>query len=560
MGIAPAGPSESFGKLRFWLERWWSRAPWVAMLGLGIVLAGQLQQIGDFRVDDAYISFSFSKNFGAGNGLVFSHGMRVEGYSNFLWVILVGLGYLVSPGLEPYRLARILAVGFLLATAVLVYRQSRRRAGVWFAIGALVPLAYCSDMARAAVSGLETVAYVFAYALGWALLSSDSPEIRRRALWAFLPMALFRIDGFVPALAAIGFELADRVIHRRFDLASLARWLLPPLLVWLAYYAWRYAYYGLPLPATYYAKTLANATEPDRGFNQLWAFLKASGGLALVPLAIVGVVRGARRAGLALLTGIAVQIWYVGQVGGDWMPFWRFFLPLIPPTLILASWGAAHLWQEARLWGWELRFVYLAGLAALLVFVTRRVDASTTETPEEKQILAEAQHTLTHTRDNLLAVADLVRLIPRKPGEKLVTDYAGVFSVYTDATIIDQWGLCNEDIALNGGMEGINSIYGKECSECYARINPDYFHLIVPIVRSPKAIRSPIEAVSQIFQGWAIDRVIGLRQNFAVGRVVEEDSERTVWFMEKRRPGIPLVPRRPAPGIMIDYPFEVAVK
>ncbi|HEY4160071.1 MAG TPA: hypothetical protein VGM29_18290, partial [Polyangiaceae bacterium] len=38
-------------------------------------------------VDDAATSMQYAKNLALGNGLVFNVGERVEGYSNFLWVL-----------------------------------------------------------------------------------------------------------------------------------------------------------------------------------------------------------------------------------------------------------------------------------------------------------------------------------------------------------------------------------------------------------------------------------------------------------------------------------------
>jgi hypothetical protein len=131
-----------------------------------------------------------------------------------------------------------------------------------------------------------------------------------------------------------------------------------------------------------------------------------------------------------------------------------------------------------------------------------------------------------------------------------------VFSVFTDAEIIDMWGLCNADIALNGGTNGINSMYGKECAECYARLDPDYFHIVAPMARDLDSFHSVSQVVSNVFQGDAIDRVIHIRRNFTAGRVFEEATGRTLWFLERRRANRPLVKRWPARGIRVDYPFE----
>ena len=45
----------------------------------------------DVVQDDAYISLVYSKNLVAGDGLVFNLGERVEGYTNFLWVMLLAV-------------------------------------------------------------------------------------------------------------------------------------------------------------------------------------------------------------------------------------------------------------------------------------------------------------------------------------------------------------------------------------------------------------------------------------------------------------------------------------
>jgi hypothetical protein len=189
------------------------------------------------------------------------------------------------------------------------------------------------------------------------------------------------------------------------------------------------------------------------------------------------------------------------------------------------------------------------------VFAAEHMHSEWVDTPQERDKMANVKHVVKHTTENLLGVKDLMAYVVRRPGDRLVTDYAGVFSVFTDALIIDQWGLCNEDIALHGGINGIMPIYGKECSACYARLKPDYFHTFVPITREEHSFQSVPQIIDNIFQGPAIDKVIPLHL-FAAGRVVEEASGRTLWFLERRRPELPIETRRPRAGIRVDYPFE----
>ena len=55
-----------------------------AAVGFSLLVVGQ----GSW-CDDAFISFRYARNLFEGNGLVFNPGKRAEGYTNFLWCLLV---------------------------------------------------------------------------------------------------------------------------------------------------------------------------------------------------------------------------------------------------------------------------------------------------------------------------------------------------------------------------------------------------------------------------------------------------------------------------------------
>lgn len=534
-----------------------ARVAWALFaLLLTVVAVDQVNRSLPFRVDDAYITFSFSKNLGTGHGPVFSHGLRVEGYSNFLWMLVVAVRYVFSAQGDPYGFARVVAFGCVLATCVAVYRLTRRAASSAVSLLAVGLLACCSDLFRAAASGLETTAFCAAIVLGWVVYLEEPPTQRRWSLLAFVPAALLRIDGFVPLLVVFGVEVLSAIAQRRFSFFKLARWAGPAFALWGAYFAWRYAYYGLPLPTTYYAKTLVAANEPGRGANQAWDFLHDYGALPLLPLLGVPLVRGPRYEAACLSIAVVLQLFHAVNVGGDWMPFNRFFLPIVPLLAVLVAWGVAGAFQSVVASSWVVRLGTGLVVFAVLGFAAVHMHMASIDTPQERDKLGNATHVGKHTKENLLAVKDLMSYVVRRPGDRLVTDYAGVFSVFTDAQLIDMWGLCNEDIALHGGINGINPIYGKECAACYARLEPDYFHVNVPMARRENSFRNLGEVLNNVFQGQAIDAVIDIRHRFAVGRVVEESSGRTLWFLERRRPELPLEVRRPASGFRVDYPFE----
>jgi hypothetical protein len=538
---------EARGRRALWLACW---------LLLFLVALDQVRRAWAFRVDDAYITFSFSKNLGSGHGPTFSHGLRVEGYSNFLWMVLIAVRYLFVPDGDPLGFARLLAFGCLGAVVIVVYRLTRRAACPAAALAATALVVSCSDLFRAAASGLETVPFALAIAVGWSMYLQEPAEARRWSLLPFLLAALLRIDGFVPLLAVCGVEVLTALSEHRFKPLKLLRWAAPVVLAWGAYFLWRYEYYGLPLPTTYYAKTAVSLRDPDRGLRQAFDLVRDYGVLAVLPLALLPLLRGPRRATAALSCAVVLQVFYAASVGGDWMPFNRFLLPIVPLAVVVVGWGMQRVWVLFRgLRGLPALLVAAGGVGAVL-FSCTHMHAGWVDTPQERDKLSTARFVGDHTRNNLLAVKEMMAYVVRRPGDHLVTDYPGVFSVYTDAEVIDMWGLCNADIALHGGTHDINPIYGKECAECYARLKPDYFHVGVPLLRKQDAFHDIAGVLANVFQGAAIDRVIQVRQHFAVGRVVQEATGKTLWFLERRREELPLRTRSAAPGIRVDYPFE----
>ena len=100
----------------------------LAAAGLVLVLVAHVAYRSTpwFPADDAYISFRYADNWASGEGPVFNPGERVEGYSNFLFVLLLKL--CAEVGLTPPLAARALNGGAVLAMAmVLLFASPGRR-------------------------------------------------------------------------------------------------------------------------------------------------------------------------------------------------------------------------------------------------------------------------------------------------------------------------------------------------------------------------------------------------------------------------------------------------
>lgn len=516
-----------------------------------VLVSHGISLVGDYRIDDAYITFAYSRNLAEGNGPIYGHDMRVEGYSNFLWMILIAFGEILR--IDPLTFARLLGGGFFVLTLGSTWLLARKWAGPVGALIVTLCLASSSDFHRAIQSGLETVAFCGFIAAGFCHYFSEAPSARKWSLLWFSGAALTRIDGIVPFSLLVGLEgLRWFFQGRRERLPQLVRWVAIGAAPVCVYWLWRYSYYGLLFPLTYYAKASLAVEMDYRGAAYVFNGLQDSG-LWIPLLAAVfglGLCGGAKQVLVAgFITG---TVGYIIHVGGDWMPFNRMLLPVVPPLLVLSSVAPRKIAPS-----WSALKNPRGGLAALLfgafhAWCAVYLSQASVDTPFEQRKLAEAEHHVNHTA-GLLKARPFVNAIIREPGDRLVTDYGGVFAYDTRATVIEMWGLANRDIALRGNTDGVAAIYGKTCVPCYREFEPDYFHSIVPLLRGQTDFRSRRQLIHQIFQGPAIDRVIGLSKNYVVGRVTRKATGETLWFLERKREGVELEPRTVG-DLTVDYP------
>ena len=180
-------------------------------------------------VDDAYISFRYGQNLLAGHGLVFNAGEKVEGYTNFLWTLL--MAPLMGVGLPPGPVAIVLGALSALGTLVVAFLLMRRlmpEGGALATVPGLL-LAVDGSFSLWSVSGLETAAFTFLVTLG-ALAYLWEWEDEESFPWSgvlFALAALTRPEGVMVFLVAVGHRIMWRLGEERGavswqDLARLA--------------------------------------------------------------------------------------------------------------------------------------------------------------------------------------------------------------------------------------------------------------------------------------------------------------------------------------------------
>jgi hypothetical protein len=527
------------------------RSSWldsVAMRNVGLSLAlvnfiAQCVTHPGAQVDDAYFTFSFAKNLALGNGPTYSHGLRVEGYSTFLWMVLCSVAFFFTRGTHLIVAARIMEAPFVLLLGASVYALARR-CGAPRGVAVLAPLLLSTDtdVVVAFLTGMETLPFMALVAAAFVTLALSLEDERwaARVPYVCLAVALMRIDGFSVA-GFVGLCAVVDGLRKQQALRTIARRFAPAVALYVVWFLARWGYYGLPLPSTYYAKALIAQVLPNRGLEYVTAEVREKW---LWLGAVAWCVLLWRRQVVAAVVGTfaVLHLGYVMTVGGDWMPFGRFVLPAEPLLLSVFVAALAAVGFELRARLWVAAPMFAAASLALCVAWAGRLDRRFLESAFEPgraaAVLVQRDNVATYER-----MAEFVRAaVPA--GANLVTDYGGVLSCLTDAALVEMWGLANADIARNGTTSGVNPIYGKTCPACYARLKPDFFHVMYPLLRPADSFKSHDEVVRAVWQ------------HETIGVHVKRKSSDEALFLLKRR-GVELV-KEPSGDFVVDRPFSAS--
>jgi len=291
--------------------------------------------------DDAFISFRYSKHLAEGHGLRYNVGEDppVEGYTNFLWVLV--LTPLEAMGWATPVWARVLSAA---CGVVLVWRVTRFLAlGLdlpW--LGLIASALFFATLPPVAVwstSGLATLPNALLFFLVFEFLLGTTRPRGLAGGMACVLLILIRADGFVWVAGLIGLTALEALLRR--DRTAIKPLVLCTVISAVALgglIGFRLAYFGWAMPNTFYAKVGFNATIFERGWKYLVSFLLALPHLPLAVVAGVAVVwrRGsdwpvARQVALIALGTFG----YAVIVGGDFMAMWRLFVPTMPFVAIL---------------------------------------------------------------------------------------------------------------------------------------------------------------------------------------------------------------------------------
>lgn len=302
----------------------------------------------NYVVDDTFINLRYAKHFVEGQGLVFNPGERVEGYTNITMVLLAAalLKLHANPIVGLKAITALMAVWTLWLTAKL-----EREVGgpssptivplsvlLLLSAGAFVYWALC-PMGTMVFTGLFIAALVL-------MLREHATGRWRGAGFVFAALAITRPEGiFLFGVSTAAFLMVDYVGRHDWQcgkryIANVAVFAL----LFGGYTLWRLHYFGDLLPNTYYAKVTGGVGRIATGAvylrDWLFAFPVLGAALALPVLASSWRVRQRMQRPLLLAALASVALAYavaVVGVGGDFMPFFRFFVPLMPPCAVVMA-------------------------------------------------------------------------------------------------------------------------------------------------------------------------------------------------------------------------------
>tara|TARA_Y100001968_G_scaffold258671_1_gene245700 strand:+ start:1361 stop:3169 length:1809 start_codon:yes stop_codon:yes gene_type:complete len=307
--------------------------------------------------DDTFISMRYARNLALGEGLVFNYGDRLEGYTNFLWVLLTAPAFWL--GVEPLHWVKAMScvagqIGVLVTFQIARHLSGEERL--------LVPLLAAGVYAASptvilwSMAGLEpTLVAVLCGGGVWyamRLLARDedplnASQLATRSALLLAAGALCRPDAHAVIIVVGSFAVVD-AIRRAEPPSKWLRWGLLILALLIPYHLFRFWYFGDLFPNTAYVKAAAGPEVMARGrtfVRGLLSFAANPGVFAMAAVSgLLALVQGRRRlARLMSLTLALVFMAYMVRIGRDEMKWYRLFLPVFPVVVALGADGVGRM-------------------------------------------------------------------------------------------------------------------------------------------------------------------------------------------------------------------------
>ena len=401
-------------------------------------------QIFSYTIDDAYITFRYSKNLAAGFGPTYNPGQPpVEGYTTFLWMLMMTFPHLIGVNVATFSkiLGILLTCGSFALISLLICTLTRQfpvKARLFFGAFGGFLLAMLPITSIHAIAGMETSLFIFLIALMVYMVTLGLLDGSRLLFWSPLVgllIGMTRPEGNAIALLllACGWFFSKTETRKKLMWWGLGLYVLPGAV----YFAWRFLYYDLLLPLPFYMKVL-HGSGLFGGANEVGTYL-----LYLLPsisvLLLAAILRLRKEYFAVLIPAVFLLIFYLFPVHA--MGFnWRFIYPATPFISVLVAIGGVTIFELLR--GaiksgqlWEpllLTGLFLIGLGNL-----SSLDG-----------LIKNQNSYAAGVSNYKAFGTLLSEYDNNHKMTLAIGDAGTVPYYSDWRVIDLFGLNSREIAF----------------------------------------------------------------------------------------------------------------
>lgn len=409
--------------------------------------------VNRFVQDDAFISFRYAKHFVLGNGLVWNPGEYVEGYTNFLWTLLIATG--MKLGYDPINISIALGLGCFVGTlsltfkmGMLMFKNSR------LSLLAVILLGTNYSFNSYATGGLETplVAFLFSLVCYFTLNQLYRNEICTVKILglgiASALMFLTRMDSLVLLFFPLLFVFirivnADKRLLSKFLLLLLLT--TPLLLTSVLWQLWRFYYYGNFLPNTYYAKLGETAGWMlKQGVFYIYSFLKNYQLIWVLIFFVIFLNKYlVKPHGRLFFLILASWTCYVIKASGDFMEY-RMLIAPMPLFFLSIVWLLNEMKLQGKIMYLFSVFIVAASFLHGSFFVQDHIVMST----------AKLDVSIKEDKQPAIAIGKALRIFKEAGEVYIAMRGVGAIPYYSDLKTLDLFGLTEPWVARHGVPHG----------------------------------------------------------------------------------------------------------
>ena len=295
--------------------------------------------------DDSFISYRVTKNLVNGFGFRFNPaGGKVEGFSNFLWVMLLSL--FLKLGFNIVKTSSILCMWLSIGSLYLSYRLAQKFFKK-FAIAVPLLIVLTDFFLINTLNGLETSLFSFLLILTCycflEALDLDTSDTNRSLFFLFSSLSCFLIgltrpEGPIVFLVLFFFLFKEKWEKLKVFAKDFLFLSLPFSILYTTYFVWRFFYFGYFFPNTYYARQLTLFSTYGKqlamGGFYLTSFFSDQIAFLLIIILLPLLFKKEASSSFKFLAFILLSyLGFIFLAGGDWnhmLGTWRFVMPLVP--------------------------------------------------------------------------------------------------------------------------------------------------------------------------------------------------------------------------------------